>query len=356
MKTVFHGKKISGILTVLPETESYFDAEAENYSFPVKQTMRLKKVMGYEKHRIAKPETSASDMCLFGMRYLLDNGFLKTEDVGAIICVTLTPDHFVPHTSNIVHGSFDFSQDVVCMDILQGCCGFLMGVMEGFALLNQLPDKKVVLFNTDVLSHKISKSDRNSYPLAGDATTVTVLENDPAAGDLHFIMRSNSQKRNIVQIPAGGSRLPCSAATAELKDDGEGNFRSLDNLRMNGSEVFRFVQEDVPPLINEVLSYAGLDKDEVSYYIFHQPNRFMLRKLAEKLGVPYEKVPMDIVEQFGNTSGATVPMTVTHACADEMCRGKQKVLMSAFGSGMTWGGLVGEIGDMDFCRMIVSDC
>lgn len=356
MKTVFHNKKITGILTVLPQTESLFDDEAANYSFPVKQTMRLKKIMGYEKHRIAKDETSSSDMCLYGMRYLLDNGFLKEEEVGAIICVTLTPDHFVPHTSNIVHGSFGFSQDVVCMDIMQGCCGFLMGVMEGFSLLEHMPDKKVVLFNTDVLSHKVSKSDRNSYPLIGDATTVTVLENDPNAGDIHFVMRTDSVRRDIVRIPAGGSRLPCSAETAEVKDDGEGNLRSLDNLRMNGSEVFRFVQEDVPPLINEALEDAGWSTEEVDYYIFHQPNRFMLRKLAEKIGVPYEKVPMDIVEQYGNTSGATVPMTITHACAEQMCSGKHKVLMSAFGSGMTWGVLSGEIGDMEFCRMIVSDC
>lgn len=356
MKTVFHGKKISGILTVLPETESFFEDEAENYSFPVKQTMRLKKVMGYEKHRVAKPETSSSDMSLYGMRYLLENGLLRPEEVGAIICVTLTPDHFVPHTSNIIHGSFDFSQDVVCMDILQGCCGFLMGVMEGFALLSCMPDKKVVLFNTDVISHKVSKRDRNSYPLVGDATTVTILENDPNASDLHFVMRTDSLRRDIVKIPAGGSRLPCSPETGEMKDDGEGNFRSLDNLRMNGSEVFRFVQEDVPPLINEALSDAGWDKDEVEYFFFHQPNRFMLRKLAEKLGVPYEKVPMDIVEQFGNTSGATVPMTITHACPELMCEGLHKVCMSAFGSGMTWGVLTGEIGNMDFCRMIVSDC
>ena len=209
MKTIFHGKKISGILTVLPETVSVFEDEVGNYTFPEKQTMRLKKVMGYKQHRVAKPETSSSDMSVYGMKYLLEKGLVDTKDVGAIICVTLTPDHFVPHTSNIIHGSFDFSQDVVCMDILQGCCGFLMGVMEGFSLLNYLPDKKVLLFNTDVISHKVSKSDRNSYPLVGDATTITVLENDPKASDMNFVLRSDSTRRDIVKIAAGGSRMPC---------------------------------------------------------------------------------------------------------------------------------------------------
>lgn len=356
MKTVFHKKRISGILTVLPQTESMFEDEVGNYSFPEKQTMRLKKIMGYEKHRIAKPETSSSDMCLFGMQYLLDKNLVKEDEIGAIICVTLTPDHFVPHNSNIIHGNFQFSQDVICMDILQGCCGFLMGVMQAFSLLDYLKDKKVLLFNSDVISHKVSKSDRNSYPLVGDATTITVLENAPYASDMHFVMQTDSTRRNIVKIPAGGSRMPCTAETAKLKDDGEGNLRSLDNLCMNGSEVFRFVQEDVPPLILEALQDIGWSKEEVDVFFFHQPNQFMLRKLAEKLGVPYEKVPMDIVKNFGNTSGATVPMTITHSRGLEMCKTSHKVCISAFGSGMTWSVLSGELDKMDFCEMVISNC
>lgn len=356
MKTVFKGKKISGMLTVLPENEYNFDDEASNYSFPLKQTMKMKKIMGFDKHRLAKEDTSSSDMCVYGMRYLLDNNLVKLDEIGAIICVTLTPDHFVPHTSNIVHGSFEFSQEVVCMDILQGCCGFLMGVFNGFSLLNILQDKKVILFNTDVLSHKVSSKDRKSFPLIGDATTISILENDPSASDLHMIMRTDSTKRNIVRIPAGGSRMPCSEETATMKDDGEGNYRCQDNLCMDGSEVFRFVQIDVPPLIEEAISDIGWKKDEIDYYFFHQPNRFMLRKLAEKLEVPYEKVPMDIVEKYGNTSGATVPMTITHTCGDDLCSHKYKVLMSAFGSGMTWGAITGEIGNMEFCRTIISNC
>lgn len=354
MKVVFKEKKISGILTVLPENEILFDDEVNNYTFPAKQSMRLKKVMGYEKHRIAKPESASSDFCVYGLQYMLDNGLIREEEVGAIICVTLTPDHFVPHISNIIHGSFNFSQDVVCMDIMQGCCGFMMGMMEGFALLNYMPGKKVLLFNTDVISHKVSKSDRKSYPLVGDATTISVLENDPNAPDMHYVLRTDSTRRYVVQIPAGGSRMPCTAETAVAVDDGEGNLRALDNLRMDGNEVFRFVQEDVPPLVDEALAYAGWDKEEVDYFFFHQPNKFTLRKLAETLKVPYEKVPMDIVERYGNTSGATVPMTITHSCGDEMCSGSHKVCMSAFGSGMTWSAMTAEFGNMDFCRMIVS--
>jgi len=356
MKTIFKEKKISGILTVLPETESYFDDEINNYAFPPKQTLRLKKIMGYEKHRLAKQETATSDLCVFGLNYLLEEKLIQAEDIGAIICVTLTPDHFVPHTSNVIHGSFDLPKDIVCMDIMQGCCGFMMGLLEGFALLNYMPDKKVLLFNADVLSHKVAKGDRKSFPLIGDGTTITVLENSKDASELRYMIQTDSKLRDIVKIPAGGSRMPCTERTAELADDGEGNWRSLDHLRMDGNEVFRFVQEDVPPMIWDALEDAGWSTEDVDYFFMHQPNRFVLRKLAERLEVPYEKIPMDIVEIFGNTSGATVPMTITHTCPEELCSGKKKVVMSAFGSGMTWSVLTGELGDMDFCRTIESNC
>ena len=105
-----------------------------------------------------------------------------------------------------------------------------------------MPGKKVLLFNTDVISHKVSKSDRKSYPLVGDATTISVLENDPNAPDMHYVLRTDSTRRYVVQIPAGGSRMPCTAETAVAVDDGEGYLRALDNLRMDGNEVFRFVQ------------------------------------------------------------------------------------------------------------------
>lgn len=356
MKTIIKGKRISGMLTVLPENEVYFEEEIGNYSFPEKQTLRLKKAMGYEKHRIAKPETATSDMCLYGLRYLLDNGLLKKEDIGALLCVTLTPDHFVPHVSNILQGELGLSTDVLCMDVLQGCCGFLLGLVQGFALLDYLPGKKVVLCNADVLSHKVSKADRNSYPLIGDGATVTVLEADPQAADIYLRLDMDGTKRDVVVIPAGGSRMPCTAETAVKKDDGEGNFRSPDNLCMNGSAVFQFVQTDVPPLVDDTLEWAGVSKEEIETFIFHQPNRFMLRKLSERLGVPYEKVPMNIVETFGNTSGATVPMTICHNLSDALKAGKQKVCLAAFGSGLAWGASVMELGDLSFCGVLVSDC
>ena len=223
-------------------------------------------------------------------------------------------------------------------------------------LLEYVPNKKILVFAADVLSKKTSKRDRNSYPLIGDAAGIAVVENDPAAADIHAIVRNRGDVGQVLIIPAGGSRMPSTPETMELRDiEQDGNLRSLDNLSMKGSEVFTFAQTEVPPLIDDTLAYAGWSKEETELFLLHQPNRFMLRKLAERMGVPYEKVPMNLVENFGNSSGACIPLSVTYNFPDQMRQRKSKCVLCAFGSGLTWGAMTMELGELDFCEMLQSD-
>ncbi len=354
MKAVFKGKKISGILGILPEEVSYFDDEVDNYAFPPKQTLRLKKVMGFEKHRLAKSDSTASDFCIFGLKHLLAEGKIKKEEIGAIVVVTLSPDYFVPHVSNIIHGECELPEDVLCMDIAQGCCGYLLGLMQSFMLLDVLKDKKVVLFNTDVLSHKVSKQDRNDYPLIGDATSVTIIENAEDVRDIYFELHTNGGQRDALIIPAGGFAMPSTSETAVMKEMEDGNRRSLDHLHMDGAEVFNFVQTKIPPMLEETFQSLNIRKEDIDYYLFHQPNKFMLKKLADKIGVPYEKMFMNVVENFGNPSGASIPMNIVYNIRNLLINNKFTCCLSAFGSGLTWGIMVMQLGDFDFCDLIES--
>ena len=357
MKTIFHGKRITGILGVLPQNEILFDDEVGNYTFPEKQTLRLKKIMGYEKHRIVKDTTASSDLCVFGLNHMLQNGLVNKDDIGAVVVVTATPDHFMPTVSNIIQGECDLGNDVICIDISQGCVAFLLGLMQSFMLLEHLGNKKVLLFTVDTLSKKTSPRDRNSYPLIGDAAGISIVENDVGAKDIYFNLCNDGRRRDALIIPAGGSRLKCSPDTAVRRDvDHDGNLRSLEDLKMNGSEVFAFVQAEVPPLIAETLAMAGKSKEDIDWYLFHQPNKFMLKKLAEKIGVPYGKVPMNIVENFGNPSGASIPINIVHNLRQEVVEKTYSCCLSAFGSGLAWGAMTIELGGMDFCEMLISDC
>ncbi len=355
MDIVFKGKKISGILAVLPETECYFDDEVGNYNFPEKQTMRLKKVMGYNKHRLSKDTSTVSDFAAYGMEYILEKGWIRKEEIGAVLVVTLCPDYYVPHISTIIQGKFELADDVLCLDIAQGCCGFLIGLMESFLLLEHMKDKKIVLINGDVLSHKVSRRDRNDFPLAGDATTITIIENDSQAGDIYYEMHMDGSRGESLIIPAGGFRMPSTPETARMTDQGDGNLRALDHMHMDGAGVFNFVQWEVPPLIDRLLAVAGETIDTVDYFLFHQPNKFMLKKLAEKAGIPLDKIPMDLVENYGNPSGASIPMVAVTDLKKELTSSKYKCCLAAFGSGLAWGGMVLEFGGFENCEMIVSN-
>lgn len=352
MKLKYEDKRITGILTVLPSREVTFEEEMGNYNFSVAKSMKLKMAMGYNKHRIVEDGVCVSDLSVFGLNYLFDNGLLKREDVGALVLVTQSPDHFMPATSSIIQGKVGLSADVFCMDINQGCSGFIIGLMQAFMLLEQDAIKKVVLLNADVLSRKVSKQDRNSNPLIGDAATITIVERSEKHCTIHGFLKMDGTNADALMIPAGGFRQPATTETREMKEDVAGNFRSLENLVMKGDEVFNFVQREVPPMIEELLLESNCGKDEVDWYMFHQPNRFMLNKLADKLGITHAKIPSNIVENFGNSSGATIPTNICFNIGDQLKENRYRFCLSGFGVGLTWSALLMEIGNVDFNEII----
>lgn len=353
METVFKGKKITSMLGILPETVGLFDHEVDNYSFPTKQTLRLKKVMGYNQHRLAKETSTVSDFAVYGLNYMLENGWIGKENIGAVITLTLCPDHFIPQISNIVQAKCGLDTGMICMDIAQGCCGFLLGLMQSFLLLDHLGDKKVILINGDVLSHKISRRDRNDFPLIGDAAAITVVENG-GENSIYYEMHNDGSRGDALKIPAGGFRMPSTPETARMVDLGDGNFRSLDHMHMDGSRVFNFVQAEVPSMLENAFCKAGKKIGDIDWFLFHQPNKFMLQKLAEKAGIPIDKLPMNLVENFGNPSGASIPLTAILNIREEMLDKKLHCCLSAFGSGLAWGAAFMDIGQLKNCELIES--
>lgn len=353
MRMHFRGIKISGVLGILPETEYCFDDEIKNYhTFPEKQTRKLKKVMGFDRHRIAKKESTASDFCIYGLNYLVSTGKLKTEEVGAIVVVTMSQDYLIPNISNIIHGECGLDANVICVDIAQACCGYLYGIMQSCMLLQQLEDKKVVLFNTDVFSKKISKYDRSSYPLTGDATGITIFEKDENVSDIHLDICTMGAERDALCVPAGGFAMPASTQTSVERKDIDGNIRSLEHLKMDGARVFDFVKDNVPLIITSLLESLQLDKEQIDYYLFHQPNRFLLSKLADELELPEEKVFMNLVETIGNPHGASIPLNMTLNLQKHLVTDNYLCCLAAFGAGLTSGVAVMQLGYMDFCEMV----
>jgi 3-oxoacyl-[acyl-carrier-protein] synthase-3 len=352
MNFTFRRKRITGILTVVPAREQSFVEDMKNFNFPEARSLKLKEVMGYDKHRIVEPGVCVSDLAVFALNHLFTSDLLRPDEIDALVLVTQSPDYFMPPTSNVIQGRLNLKPDLLCLDINQGCAGFVIGLMQAFFLLEQECIRKVVVINADVLSRKTSPKDRNSYPLIGDAAAVTVVESGAADSVIHANLKMDGSRNNVLMIPAGGFRLPSSPATAVLEDVGDNNLRAKDHLHMEGSTVFNFVQVEVPRMIEDLLKYAGAAMDEVDYFFCHQPNRFMLQKLADKMQVPYPKMPSNVVERFGNSSGVTIPITITSNLTDRLMHEQFRVCLAGFGVGLTWSSMLLELGKVKFSELI----
>lgn len=352
MDFLFKNKRVSGILTILPKKAVKFEDEMANYNFSPAKCMKLKLAMGYNEHRVAEPGQCSSDFCRFGLQYLFDNNLLNKDDIDALLFVSQSADYYMPPTSNLIQGYFELKQDCLCMDINQGCAGFELGLIQAYMMLEQPSIKKVVLLNADVLSSKVSDRDRNSKPLIGDAASITIVERCEEENPIYANIKMDGRGAMVLNIPAGGFRMPSTTETAVMEQDAAGNYRSKNNLVMQGDEVFNFVQREVPPMIEHLFEQSGTDRNDVDWYMFHQPNKFMLHKLADKLGIPYEKMPANIVENFGNASGVTVPTCISYNLGDQLVNGKKKLCMAGFGVGLTWSSILMEMGNMSFNMII----
>jgi 3-oxoacyl-[acyl-carrier-protein] synthase-3 len=348
----FRNKRISGLLIVLPANERTFLEEMKNFNAPEARSRKLMEVMGFDKRRVVKEGVCVSDMAVFGLENLFARSLLDRDEIDALILATTTPDHFVPPTSSIIQGRLGLKQDMFCLDINQACAGFVVGLIQAFMLLEQESVKKVVLLSGDVLSRKVSPKDRNIYPLVGDALAITIIERDEADSKIEASVKMDGSRGTALTIPAGGMRLPCCAETAVLEDVGDNNLRAKDHLFMDGSAIFNFVQTEVPPLITGLLQRAGREAESLDYFFTHQPNRFMLQKLADKMKVPYSKMPNNVVERFGNSGGATIPMAIMINAAERLKTGKLDACLAGFGAGLTWAAMLITIGKLHFCELL----
>jgi 3-oxoacyl-[acyl-carrier-protein] synthase-3 len=354
MITTFHNKRISAVLTVLPSREIDFVDEMQNYGYSELKMQKLKKIMGYGTRRVAEPGDTVSDYAEYGIRHLFDNHVITPDEVGAIIVTTTSPDYFMPPVSNLIQGHLDLSKECVCIDISQACCGYSVGLCYAMMTLEHLTDKKVLLVSGDLMTFKVGQRDRASRPIIGDAVTVSIVENSDSDNTIYCSLKNEGQSAMSIVIPAGGTRMPITPETSVETQDEDGNWRSPEQFFMEGDLVFNFAINETPAMINELLKASGKQVSDIDYFICHQPNPFMLKKMAEKVGVPQERMPNDIVPKYGNSNSATIPVTLCEHYQEMYADKKSLTLcLASFGAGLSLGSFILEMPELDYCQFIV---
>ena len=352
MKCIFKNRRISAIVSVVPMEEYFFDDEYPLVKLTPEKAKRFKKMMSLDRHRIAPPEVCSSDLCLYGVQRLLKEGTLKKEDIGALLFVSQTPDYYMPPTSNVIHGKLGLGHEVICVDINQGCAGFLSGLMQAFLLLNISSLPKVVLMNGETGSKQMDKCNRISYPLTGDAGSVTVIERCEPDNPVYVDVKNDGSRHKVIMVPAGGYRNPTTLESLKLREVDEGVLQNQKHVHMDGAAIFNFTMQDVPPQVEEILSYSGNTRESIEYFLFHQPNPFILKQMAEKMKISQSKLPNNIVSLYGNCSSVTIPLNICLNCGEQVRQGSHRILFSGFGVGLTWISMVMDLGPLDVCKIV----
>lgn len=303
--------------------------------FSTDQVKEVVDKVGIYERRFADEKTCSSDLCYAAAKQLILENDIDRSEIDLLIFISQTPDYKMPATSVILQERLGLSHSTIAFDINLGCSAFMYGLSTVYALMQQQGLRKALLLDGETRSKVYSPKDRRTAFLFGDGGIAALIERDDRFGKSYFSLNSDGSREGLIKIDAGGYRKMSSIETLKEKVVDEfGNIRSEEQGYMNGGDVFNFVIREIPCDIKKLLDYSGIGKDELDYWVFHQANNFINSYLAKKLKLDVAKIPSTI-EKYGNTSSVSVPLTIISELQNQLV-GNKKLLLSAFGVGMTW--------------------
>lgn len=305
---------------------------------------RLVRNIGIQTRRICPEWQTFSDLACVATEKLLEELQWQREEIDALIVVTQSPDYLIPATAIIVQDRLGLAHSTIAFDVNLGCSGYPFGLHLLGSMISAGGVKKALLLVGD-------KCANVKDPLFSDAGTATALEFDASAPPMYFDLNSDGSGQRAIMLPAGGHREPYSIRHAIPSRDEHGNTVMPGDLILDGPAVLSFSTQRVPPAVQRLLEYTGLEKDAIDYFVFHQANRMINETIRKKLQLPPEKVPSTL-HDLGNTSGASLPITMTARLNDTLAQGRHKLLLSGFGIGLSWGSVVLDIEGARFPAML----
>lgn len=311
--------QITGISACVPK-------EVEDViSFPLftlDSAENFSKTTGVERRRKSPVDVCSSDLCFKAAEKLIEDLGWSKNDIECLVFVSQTPDYTLPATSVILQHRLGLSTDCYTLDVSSGCSGWVDALSVISSLLSHGSMKKGLLLAGDTILKFCSETDKSTYPLFEDAGTATALEfSDKEEDRIDFTFNSDGEGSDVIVIKDGGFRNPVNEKSFVKEIISEGIERSNLDLILEGMDVFAFGISKAPQSINNLLNHFLIDIDTVDYFIFHQANKFMNEKIRKKLKLPEEKVPYSL-RDFGNTSCATIPLTMVTQLHDSLIKQK----------------------------------
>jgi 3-oxoacyl-[acyl-carrier-protein] synthase-3 len=240
----------------------------------------------------------------------------------------------------------------MALDVSLGCSGYVYGLSVIHGLISNGDIKKALLLAGEVPTPNSSYSDKSVYPLFGDAGTATAIEFQRDWPAAYFNLQTDGSGYNAIMIPDGGMRNYIDPVSSFVTEEiMEGIERNRTQIALDGMKVFNFTLQEVRPNVRKVLELAEKTVDDIDFYIFHQANRLMNETIRKQLKIPPEKYPYSI-GKFGNTSSASIPLTIAETIGGDNLVKRNRLLFSGFGVGLSWGSVIVETEDL-YCHPII---
>lgn len=326
--TRIDGFRIAGVSTCVPAR--IVDNIELGKDYGADEVRKVVAMAGVQQRRVVDPGITSADLCQEAAARLLASLDWAPETVTGLIMVTQSPDYFLPSSACMVHKWLGLGDQCAAFDVGLGCSGYPYGLYLAATMLRAGGHRRILMLHGETPSLFPGAADHATTLLFGDAGSATALEthDDPQASGVFCLQTDGSGYDGLI-IRGGGFR---DRNPADPRDR---------HLFMDGAAIFNFTIKRVPALIRDTLAFAGLEVGDVDWYLFHQSNRFIMKHLAKKCGLPDGRMPL-VLDRFGNSGGPSVALALTQGVTRGTAPSMQ-VMMLGYGVGLSWGSALARI-------------
>ncbi len=333
MQTKLKHVRIAGISVAVPKnSQKIIESEYQTESL----RKRFVAATGIENRRICLPEQYVSDLAYAAADRLIDELGWERSEIDSLIFVTQTPDMPLPATACVLQNRLKLSQECSAFDVNQGCAGYPYGLhIAGCQLRSQGPKKAILIVGDTAGKINLPSRAATTAPLFGDAVSATALEWSENAAPMYFQFGTDGAGWDVIMAHRPGGNPPMKKDKFLYEELPDGTIRVGGNFRLQGENVFNFSTRIAPDAVRNILSYSKQSVETIDYFVFHQANKMINDVVRKRLKLEPERVPSSLA-QFGNTSSASIPVTMQLHCKEELVSKPLSFILCGFGVGLSW--------------------
>ena len=327
------GAWIRAISYYLPEETLTNETLAE--AFPEWDVDKVYNKVGVRTRHLAGKTETAGDLAETAARKLFEEYGIAPGEVDFLLLCTQSPDHFLPSTACVLQDRLGIPTTAGALDYDLGCSGCIYGLAMAKGLIAAGLASNVLLLTAETYTKYIHPEDKSNKTIFGDGAAACLVSREKGLAEIgDFVLGTDGSGAANLMVRSGAARQPEKTGRFAVDDDGHTNYE--DYLYMNGSAIFNFTLETVPPLMKSLLAKSGLEKADVDYFVFHQANKYMLSTLRKVCGIPADKFYVDL-EETGNTVSSTILIGLKECLEAGKIVPGTKVMICGFGVGLSYG-------------------